>query len=473
MIREVSKIKDSRLFTTLSAMGKEEFKELRDFVHSPFHNKNTRVTQLYDTLYKHYPNLNTPKLSREVLHAKVFKGAPFRDIDIRRTMSQLYQVVENYLGWKEMTKQPAELKIAQMRAFRERGLLKHFNKCTREANDLLDNQLKDLSHYYLQYEVEQEQEYFEEQYGGRRSQTHLQQVSDKLDVFYMANKLKQSCTVFSYEAVFKHRYDIHLTEEVLDLLERKDIKTPLVNLYRFGLLTMTQPENEGHYNQLKTILSQDLQLDPKEERNIHVLGQNYCIRKVNQGKAEYFNELFNLYKLGLEKGVIQSDMSQFPPAFKNIVSTGLKVKEYQWVEQFIYNYADMMGDENRADYKNYNLARLRFDQGRFKEAKQLLQDVEFKDIFVTLNARVLLIKTYYELDQWDLLEHQLKSFEHFVSRQKTLSYHTTIFKNTVRFIWRLVKLDFNKPKDAQKLLAKIKAEKSLTEREWLLSKVIQ
>lgn len=472
MIREGSKIRDSRLFSILNCLEKDEFKELGDFVHSPFHNKNTRVMQLYEALYKYYPNLDTPKLNREALHAKVFRGQEFKDIDIRRVMSQFYQVVEGYLGWKEMTKQPAILKVAQMKAFRERGLQKHFDKCSREANGILDKELKDLNHYYLQFEVEQERESFEEQYGGRRSETHLQEVSDKLDIFYMASKLKQSCTVFSYEAVFKHKYDIHLTDEVLDLLERKDIKAPLVNLYRFGLLTMTQPENEEHYNQLKAILSQDLKLDPREERNIHVLGQNYCIRKVNQGKAEYFTELFYLYKLGLEKEVIQSDMSQFPPAFKNIVSTGLRVREYDWVEKFINDYADLMGLENRADYKNYNLARLRFDQGRFKEAKQLLQDVEFKDLFVTLNARVLLIKTYYELDQWELLEHQLKAFEHYVARrQKTLSYHANIFKNTVRYIWRLVKLDFNKPKEVEKLVTKIKAEKSLVEKQWLLEKV--
>lgn len=471
MLNQANKVKNSRLITLLASLNKDEFKELKDFVNSPFHNKNTRVIQLLDVLEKHHPEFNSQRLSREALHSKVFKGQPFKDIDIRRAMSQLYQVAENYIGWREIMQRPTELKLAQMKALRNKGLQKHFEKNSRETAEILAAEKRNLNYYYSLYNLEQERENFEEQYGGRRSETRLQEVSDNLDIFFMANKLKQSCTVFSYEQVFKHRYDIHLTEDVLELLNQKDIDTPLVNLYRFGLLTMTEPENENHYLQLKQLLKNTPNLDPKEERNIHVLGQNYCIRNVNKGKTEYFNELFELYKLGLDKQVIQSDMSQFPPAFKNIVSTGLKVKEYQWVEDFIYKYADLIEEDSRADYKNFNLARLCFDQQRFKEAKQFLQGVEFKDLFVTLNARVLLIKTYYELDQFDLLEHQLKSFDHYIARQKNLSYHATIFKNVVRYISRLVKLDYNKQKDVDKLISRIKEEKALTERDWLLSKI--
>lgn len=471
MSYQANKVKNSRLITLLSSLNKDEFKELKDFVYSPFHNKNTKVMQLFDVLEKYYPEFASPRLSRETLHTKIFKGQSFNDLDIRRTMSQLYQVAENYVGWREMTRKTTDLKLAQMRTLRNRGLQKHFEKSSREAGAILEKEKRDLNYYYNLYNIEQERENFKEQFGGRRSETRLQEVSDSLDIFFMANKLKQSCTVFSYEQVFKHRYDIQLTQEVLDLLNKKNINTPLVNLYRFGLLTMIEPDNETHYLQLKQLLKSTPNLDPKEERNIHVLGQNYCIRNVNKGKTEYFNELFELYKLGLEKEVIQSDLSQFPPAFKNIVSTGLKVKEYQWVENFIYQYANLIEEDNQADYKNFNLARLCFDQQRFKEARQFLQGVEFKDLFVTLNARVLLIKIYYELDQLDLLEHQLKSFDHYIARQKNLSYHATIFKNVVRYISRMVKLDYNKQKDVNKLIEKIKSEKALTERDWLLAKI--
>ncbi len=469
---QANKVKNSRLISLLSAFDKEEFKELKDFVNSPFHNKNTKAIQLLKVLERYFPDFNSSNLTRETLHSRVFKNQAFNDLNIRRTMSQLYQVAENYIGWKQLMSKPINLKVAQMKACRHKGLQKHFTKNSKDAGEMLKNEKFDLEYYYNQYSIEQEREYFEEQYGGRRSVTHLQEVSDSLDIFFMVNKLKQSCTTFSYEQVFKHKYDIHFTEEVLSLVHNKGINTPLVNLYRYGLLTMTEPENEANYLHLKSLLKEDLNLNPREERNIHVLGQNYCIRNVNKGKLEYFQELFELYKLGLEKKVVQSDLSQFPPAFKNIVSTGLKVKEYQWVEDFIYKYSNLIDEENLADYKNFNLARLCFDQQRFKETKQFLQGVEFKDLFVTLNARVLLIKTYYELDQPDLLEHQLKSFDNFISRQKDLSYHATIFKNTVRYISRLVKLDYNKRKDIDKLVERIKNEKTLAERDWLLSKLV-
>jgi hypothetical protein len=154
-----------------------------------------------------------------------------------------------------------------------------------------------------------------------------------------------------------------------------------------------------------------------------------------------------------------------------MVSTGLKVKQFDWVEDFIHTYSELRDKENRSDFKGFNLARLRFDQMRFQEAKQLLQEVKFKDLFITLNARVLLIKTFYELEQLDLVEHQIKSFQNFVSRQKNLSYHANIFKDNIRFVSKLTRVNHANPANVQKLVNEVKAEKSLTERNWILSKL--
>ncbi|MBL4587058.1 MAG: hypothetical protein JKX84_08400 [Flavobacteriales bacterium] len=467
------KIETSKLILLLKALGSDEFKQLNDFVRSPFHNKNTKVIQLLEALHGHYPKFSSEQLTREALHARIFVDRPFNDLDIRRSMSQLALVVESFLGWSNMMQRPTELRVAQLRAFRKKGLQKHFVKSAKEATLMLETQQQSLHQHYQQFCILQERESFEEQFGGRRSETRLQQVSDHLDTFYMASKLKQSCAVVSYEQVFKHRYHIDLTTEVLQLLENKTVESPLVNLYRFGLLTMSEPENESHFINLKKLLQNSPDMEPSEERNIHVLGQNYCIRNMNRGRSEYINELFELYKLGLEKQVIQSDLSQFPPAFKNIVSTGLKVKQFDWVEKFIHNYSDLIPKADRSDFRNFNLSRLRFDQGRFIEVKQLLQEVRFKDVFITLNARILLIKTFYELDEWDVLEHQIKSFKGFISRQKKLSYHANIFMDNVRFISKLVRLNHNKKADVEKLTAEVNGEKTLTEKSWILSKLTE
>lgn len=464
-------IRQSKLIELLRSISTDEFKQLKYFVESPYHNRNTKVVELMAVLSPFYPAFNREELNRQNLHRLVFAKPIFKDLEIRRTMSQLALVVEDFLAWNELAQSPEQKSVLKMHALRQHGLRKHFQKTARDTESLLNSTASGLEQQFLVFRMEQEQEFFAEQLGARRSETRIQEVSESLDLFYMVNKLKIACTAISYEQVFKHRYDISLTHEVLELIEKKDISNPLVNLYRYGLLTMTEPEKESNFTQLKRLLQQNLNIEPKEERNIHVLGQNFCIRNVNRGKGQYFTELFQLYRLGLEKGVIQSDLSQFAPAFKNIVSTGLRVREFDWVEDFILNYSQLLDKNSRSDFRNFNLARLRFDQTRFQEARQFLQEVKFKDVFITLNARVLLIKTFYELDMLDLVEHQIRSFQNFIGRQKNLSYHANIFKDNLRFISRLVRLNWANTREINDLIQDVRQQKTLTERSWLLSKL--
>jgi len=464
-------VSNSKLIGLLSSIDVDEFKQLKYFVESPFHNRNTRVMQLLAALGHYHPKFNAPQLTREFLHAQVFVGKPFNDLEIRRTMSQLALVVTDFLAWMEIRNEGIGLKAAQLKALRKHGLSKQFEKTLRETNELLENEKQTLNLNYYRYTTEQEKELFAEQLGPRRSSTRLQEVSETLDLFYIQNKLKLACTAISYEKVFKDKYKIRLTDEVLRLIKETNLNDTLVNLYSYGLLTMTDPENEDHFRALKSLLQQELNLDPKEERDIHVLAQNYCIRSVNQGKLGYFRELFDVYRLGLEKEVIQSDLSQFAPAFKNIVSAGVKAKEYDWVENFILTYSELLDKKQLSDYKNFNLARLRFDQGRFQETKQLLQEVKFKDVFITLNARVLLIKTFYELDQIDLAEHQIRNTLSFVSRQKNLYYHAEIFQRILHFMSKLLKLDTTKSENIESLAKEVSEAKGLSEKGWLLQKL--
>ncbi len=473
MSKPINDILQSKLVELLITLRPDEFKDLQRFVMSPIHNRRSKVSDLINILAPYYPRFDGPELSRQFLHQQLFRTTTFNDLEIRRTMSQLAVVTEDFLAWKEYNQKPSNVAVHKLSALRKRGLQKHFDKTTRDTQQLLSQQHTDLNQQLFLFQFEQEQEAFAEQLGARRSTTHIQEVSDRLDHFYMANKLKLACTAVSYQQVFKHQYDIKLTNEVLALLAQTEQADPLVNLYRFGLLTMTEPENENHFQQLKTLLQQDLNIEPKEERNIHVLGQNFCIRNVNRGQQQYFNELFELYKLGLQKGVIQSELSQFAPAFKNIVSTGLRVRQFDWVESFINTYSELLDKKNRSDFRNYNMARLRFDQERFQEAKTLLQEVRFKDVFITLNARVLLIKTFYELDQLDLAEHQLRNTQNFVSRQKNLSYHADIFKKNLRFLSKLLRVNLSDTKETKALTTEISEQKGLTETRWLLSKLEQ
>jgi len=123
------------------------------------------------------------------------------------------------------------------------------------------------------------------------------------------------------------------------------------------------------------------------------------------------------------------------------------------------------------DYLNYNIAKLHFEKRDYNKVIEVLREVEFKDIFITIDARTLLVKTYFELDEYETLTSQLDSFRQFIVRKKELAYHSKYYLNTIRFIRQLMQLRPRESKLAEKLKKKIESEAMLTEKSWLLEKI--
>ena len=102
---------------------------------------------------------------------------------------------------------------------------------------------------------------------------------------------------------------------------------------------------------------------------------------------------------------------------------------------------------------------------------RLLIQADYDDMLMTLSAKTMLLKMYYELDEIDALESLLSSMTTFIHRKKIIGYHKNLYGNTIRFTKKLIKVNpFNK-KEKEKLKKEIMAAKPLPERGWLLEQV--
>ena len=86
----------------------------------------------------------------------------------------------------------------------------------------------------------------------------------------------------------------------------------------------------------------------------------------------------------------------------------------------------------------YNLAYLRFQQRDYAGAMPLLQQVDLEDPLNNLDARRMLLRSYYELGEWDALESLLHSFGAYLRRQKNLGYHRNTNENLIHYTKKLL-----------------------------------
>jgi len=151
------------------------------------------------------------------------------------------------------------------------------------------------------------------------------------------------------------------------------------------------------------------------------------------------------------------------------VSIALIRKEYDWLEQFIFDYKNSLDEVHQESTFSFSLARLKYARKDYQTALSLLQKADFSEALPSLSARMLMLKIFYELEEIDLLEAHLQAMKTFIRRKKSLGYHRDNYLNTLRFVGKRIEIaPFEKEKLA-KWHEEVKNTASVAEKEWLLN----
>jgi tetratricopeptide (TPR) repeat protein len=235
---------------------------------------------------------------------------------------------------------------------------------------------------------------------------------------------------------------------------------------------MKNPSDESHYRLLKKEIFENGHLFPIEEmRVIYLLTINYCIGRINAGISAFFRESFDLYRGGLENGTFLENgvLSRF--TFQNAVTSGLNLREFEWVENFIKSYNKLLDEKHQESFVHFNQARLYFEQKDYDRGMKLLAQSDYDDILMTLNARAMLLKIYYELNEFDALDSLIESMSSYLQRKKVMGYHRNIFKNLIYCTKKLLKAIPGNVEQIEKFKSEIQAIEPLMERKWLLEQL--
>ena len=160
--------------------------------------------------------------------------------------------------------------------------------------------------------------------------------------------------------------------------------------------------------------------------------------------------------------------------YKNIIGIGLKVKEDFWVEQFIQNYTQYIVEDKRENAKNYNLAKLYFSQKKYYQVIEQLREVQFANHIYALNGKTILLKTYYELQEYQALDSLIDSFRIYIRRNKLLSNEAKQqHLNLLRFTKKLSGILPRDKISIEKISNQINTCKALAGKNWILEKVAE
>lgn len=416
----------SKTLSLLRALSAWERRHLWEYVKSPFFNKNQKLVTFCEHLYTYAPNFQHPGLDMEELFPHFFPGEKYNHQKLRYLMTDFTRLVEGYLAYQKWQADDIGKDLYLLKACADLKAVKVFEEKNRKIKQKLQKSFSKSHTGYTDMLRYVEISYNNTVKLGIKS-AHSHQVSDvveALDELFLVNKLRYSCELINQSKVSNRPFDFFLTEELVSKMETEQkMGGALGKLYYHALLMLQAKDGHEHYYTFKTLLNErELEIDPRELSDLYICALNYCINQINHNEHQFHQEVFEVYKTLIEKKLIMDENGRLTlQQYKNMVTVGTRVKEFEWTQRFIETNKQYLKEDEAENAYTYNMAWLETEQGNYRQVKRLLAFVEFPNIFYQLGSRLMLIRTYYELEDFDDLSYLLNSFRMFLRRNKELT----------------------------------------------------
>lgn len=469
---------NTKLVAFLQTFSRLDLAQFRKYIVSPFFNEREELVSLFDLLIETELLFGKTEKTMDKLGAwkKLFPGATYDDVRFRRICSDLLRLAMDFSAYNQYTSNPSTSQVFLLNALAPTRLEKHFDGVLRQATLLQEKSgVRDADFHYLNYMLH------------RRRHEHLEHISPKtaafdpiekadyhLDCYYFAKKLEHYCDALGYRNMVSEAVDVALFPDFLNYLENGPyLAEPVVKAWYLVARMMLHPDETHYFQAMKELLETHAgSFQQRELQTLFIHSMNYCIdTKINHGREDYHGELFLLYRIALDRGIIFDNGELHPHHYKNIITIALQIQELAWAENFIRDYTHRLPKGDQDNALNFNLAQVYFYQKRYDRVIELLQEVEYQTITYALGSRMILMRTYFELGEDQALESLIDSYRIFLRRNRLISKDIKQqYLNMLRFTRKLFLLPSYDKKALEKARQAIEGCKSLASKKWLLEK---
>ncbi|MFZ1322965.1 MAG: hypothetical protein WAT71_15515 [Ignavibacteria bacterium] len=478
----------SNLIKVISTFSKKELSEFEKFVSSPYFNNQSTLVRLFNELKNYYPEFNSVEFTKENLFSKINPDKKYSDTLFRKYLSNLTKLSEDYLVCVDIKSNNDRRQTSLLDQYEKRILYPMFEKLSTQIDEKIDiEEITNESFYYKNFR--------EDLKGSFNIRTNnLQSLNKNLKNAhkYILLHLLLSSTVYSNMMLVNKKSfkdaDIENTFEsffeTFDLIKYLESRNNLsksealfVDLCKYDILLMKDPYVKDNLTSMNEVLIKMASYLNKNLLYTFFSHLNiYYLINIAEGKKEYLRNLFENYKLMISKELYISEGRGYInfSEYRSILLYALKLKEYDWAEDYINKHKTYHNPETQKNISNYSFAYLNFEKGNFDEALNYLSRVKRDNIIIKLDSEVIYMILYFEKGYFDSALSLAETTSHSLSTNKVLS--KNVLLNQLKFIKyfkALIKIDNGKSDICliEILYNKIYSEPQFRRKDWLLSKL--
>lgn len=339
-----------KLYRLIKILRKPELSDFEKFLRSPIHNSNKNCLLLFKELRKKQERLTDSPPEKEKLFKSVFGKVAYHDGKMRKLMTQLSQLLEQYLAMKEMLDNDTHRQEMLMYSLAKRNDHKLFELIADQRLSTLENASKGLNYFRGMANLYRTKYWHPETRHFTMSSNLFGQYLHFHECLFILETLQNDTEYRILKRIVPHEKRAHLVRAVTEVAAHGDFaQSPVIKLFshlhRLYLPEVKKPELDEIE---KLLFNQFNSLEDFEQRMALKLLINYATPFSNNGSPGHTRFLFGLYRFGVEKGMMLNGVKAINSLFfTNIVVAGCMAGELDWIKNFITDYGPLLPNSER------------------------------------------------------------------------------------------------------------------------------
>ena len=441
------------LVELLESFSNKEIIGLRQIINCDYFNKDQLIIKLLKVLTKKVIHKNKSNLQIQcILYKQVFNKALKNEALTKKQksllsakMSKLTKLVKRFLMMEELENSKINKSDLILNVLLKKKQFRLFEKQLKEECKTLNGN-EEKNYYDHLVKLDEIKLNYLYQNGNWIKEDNLVELMKHLDIAYLIKKLDNTITALSFS---KHKPFIEYDLSILKLLKSEYFiqyqveNNPSINIKVAVLNLMNDKTQEAYEKLLISLKKYESEISKFNLRGFYSVALNFCTNQTKRGFLEYERNHIFLYKILDKENLIAIDNTTLINDLRNIVTIGCRLKQFEWIEQIIKKYIPIANQTLRSSINNFHLSYVAFYKGAYAQSIDYLSKVDKFDFQYDLQRRLMLINSYFELDQHYL--HQVaqlfRSFEAFVTKHKKMNdKDKTGLKNFIRIALNLYRL---------------------------------
>lgn len=469
-------MKGSKIIQYLRTLDRDEWQRFDRFVRSPYFNTHADTLRLWEALQKRSGDLHDEAVAKKAVFKDAFPKQKFDERKLYNLSKYLLRLLTEFLIYERRKEELFEREVlTQIGVLTEKNLGRYIPRLIKQAQEQAEElRVQDLDGALLEYQFAFTQMNYALSQDNRSLSIGIEEVSQKLDQFFVIEKLKLAVPIANRNFILNQSSGLDFIKEALSMYQRYQwTDYPLLRALYLALEMFWHTESDEAFIAFANYLHQFGKSIPNDGiQALYTYALNFCSIQSKRGKTNYLDHMFLLYQEMIQQGLLLVSPSTAPPNFKNAVTLAIKLKKYQWTEDFIRQNSEKLPESHRDIIVHYSMATLAFVQEEFSIAQKHLLEVEFLDPFYRLSADILLLKIYYEIEEVESLYFRIQALRKYLQRDKTLAeQNRKAYINFVRILHKMARLRFDHNSSLERLENMIAHTSPLVEMQWLTEKL--